>query len=189
MRVKTFENMPEPLTPGTEPCTTHVMKNSTLQPLSGKRQARGIAAHQGNGNPISSICVAPVSNMCSAQADNSSRKLRLRCGCQFPCCALGPYSRKVKTVQWTHVSSCCAISPSRSRNISSYREQRWGAWLLDTLLPSRISLGTDLPRQTLQLISMLKRNETAFGFRSTLHDALPTQQSTRLIWNLRFSQQ
>jgi hypothetical protein len=26
---------------------------------------------------------------CSTQADNSSRKLRLRCGCQFPWCALG----------------------------------------------------------------------------------------------------
>jgi hypothetical protein len=37
---------------------------------------------------VSSICAAPVSNMCSTQADNSSRKLRLRCGCQFPWCAL-----------------------------------------------------------------------------------------------------
>jgi hypothetical protein len=27
-------------------------------------------------------------NMCSTQADNSSRKLRLRCGCQFPRCAI-----------------------------------------------------------------------------------------------------
>jgi hypothetical protein len=26
--------------------------------------------------------------MCSTQADGNSRKLRLRCGCQFPCCAL-----------------------------------------------------------------------------------------------------
>jgi hypothetical protein len=26
-------------------------------------------------------------NMCSTQADNNSRKLRLRCGCQFPWCA------------------------------------------------------------------------------------------------------
>jgi hypothetical protein len=33
---------------------------------------------------ISSICAAPFSDMCSSQADNSSRKLRLRCGCQFP---------------------------------------------------------------------------------------------------------
>jgi hypothetical protein len=32
----------------------------------------------------SSICAAPFSNMRSTQADNSSRKLRLRWGCQFP---------------------------------------------------------------------------------------------------------
>jgi hypothetical protein len=31
----------------------------------------------------------PFSNMCSTQADHISRKLRLRCGCQFPWCALG----------------------------------------------------------------------------------------------------
>jgi hypothetical protein len=37
---------------------------------------------------LSSICAAPFSNMCSTQADNNSRKLRLRCGCQFPWCAL-----------------------------------------------------------------------------------------------------
>jgi hypothetical protein len=32
---------------------------------------------------------APFSNMCSTQADNSSRKLWLCFGCQFPWCALG----------------------------------------------------------------------------------------------------
>jgi hypothetical protein len=37
---------------------------------------------------VSSICAAPFSNTCSTQADMSSRKLRLRCGCQFPWCAL-----------------------------------------------------------------------------------------------------
>jgi hypothetical protein len=37
---------------------------------------------------VSPICAAPFSNMCSTQADNNSRKLRLRCGCQFPWCAL-----------------------------------------------------------------------------------------------------
>jgi hypothetical protein len=37
----------------------------------------------------SSICAALISNMCSTQADNNSRKLRLRCDCQFPWCALG----------------------------------------------------------------------------------------------------
>jgi hypothetical protein len=37
---------------------------------------------------VSSICAAPFSNMCSTQADNNSRKLRLRCGCQFPSCVL-----------------------------------------------------------------------------------------------------
>jgi hypothetical protein len=30
----------------------------------------------------------PFSNMCSTQADNNSRKFRLRFGCQFPWCAL-----------------------------------------------------------------------------------------------------
>jgi hypothetical protein len=53
--------------------------------------------HQGNWQPqrnrncvsVCSICAAPFSNMCSTQADNNSRKLRLRCGCQFPWCALG----------------------------------------------------------------------------------------------------
>jgi hypothetical protein len=37
---------------------------------------------------VSSICAAPFSNMCSTQVDNNSRKLRLRCGCQFLWCAL-----------------------------------------------------------------------------------------------------
>jgi hypothetical protein len=37
---------------------------------------------------VSSICAAPFSNMCSTQADISSRKFRLHCGCQFPWCAL-----------------------------------------------------------------------------------------------------
>jgi hypothetical protein len=36
---------------------------------------------------VSSICAAPFSNMCSTQANKNSRKLRLRCGCQFPWCA------------------------------------------------------------------------------------------------------
>jgi hypothetical protein len=39
---------------------------------------------------VSSICDAPFSNMCSTQADNNSRKLLLRCGCQFPCCPPPP---------------------------------------------------------------------------------------------------
>jgi hypothetical protein len=38
---------------------------------------------------VSSICAAPFSNICSIQAGNNSRKLRLRCGCQFPWCTLG----------------------------------------------------------------------------------------------------
>jgi hypothetical protein len=37
---------------------------------------------------VSSIYAAPFSNICSTQADNNSRKLRLRSGCQFPSCAL-----------------------------------------------------------------------------------------------------
>jgi hypothetical protein len=40
------------------------------------------------GIVVSSICAAPFSNMWSTQADNNSRKLRLRCGCQFPWCVL-----------------------------------------------------------------------------------------------------
>jgi hypothetical protein len=39
---------------------------------------------------VSSICAAPFSSTCSTQSDNNSRKLRLRCSCQFPCCALAP---------------------------------------------------------------------------------------------------
>jgi hypothetical protein len=42
-------------------------------------------AHQGNWQPQRN---AQFSNMCSTQADNSYWKLRLRCGCQFPWCAL-----------------------------------------------------------------------------------------------------
>jgi hypothetical protein len=55
-------------------------------------------SHQGNWQPrhnaVSSICAAPFSNMCSTQADNSSGKFRLRCGCQFPWCALALKRRK-----------------------------------------------------------------------------------------------
>jgi hypothetical protein len=47
------------------------------------------SANCGNDNAVSSFCAAPFSNMCSTQADNSSRKFQLRCGCQFPWCALG----------------------------------------------------------------------------------------------------
>jgi hypothetical protein len=36
---------------------------------------------------VSSICTAPFSNTCSSQTDNNSRKLLLRCGCQFARCA------------------------------------------------------------------------------------------------------
>jgi hypothetical protein len=46
------------------------------------------SANWGNCIAVSSICAAPFSIMCSTQADNNSRKLRLRCGCQFPLCAL-----------------------------------------------------------------------------------------------------
>jgi hypothetical protein len=49
------------------------------------------------GNTISSICAAPFSNMCWTQADNSSRKLRLCCGCQFPYCALA-----LKEIVWRY---------------------------------------------------------------------------------------
>jgi hypothetical protein len=37
---------------------------------------------------VPSICAAPFSNMRSTQDNNRSRILRLRCGCQFPWCAL-----------------------------------------------------------------------------------------------------
>jgi hypothetical protein len=45
------------------------------------------SANWGNGNTVSSVCAAPFSNICSIQADINSRKLRLRCGCQFPWCS------------------------------------------------------------------------------------------------------
>jgi hypothetical protein len=37
-----------------------------------------------NGSAQIEETALPLSNMCSTQADNNSRKLRLRCGCQFP---------------------------------------------------------------------------------------------------------
>jgi hypothetical protein len=37
---------------------------------------------------VSSICGAPFSSTCWTKADNNSRKLLLRCGCQFPWCSL-----------------------------------------------------------------------------------------------------
>jgi hypothetical protein len=37
---------------------------------------------------ISTICSVLFSNMCSVHSGNNSRKLRLRCGCQFSWCAL-----------------------------------------------------------------------------------------------------
>jgi hypothetical protein len=46
------------------------------------------SAYWGNDNTVASVSAALFSNMCSTQADNSSRKLRLRCGCHFPWCAL-----------------------------------------------------------------------------------------------------
>jgi hypothetical protein len=49
-------------------------------------------------NAVSSICAAPFSNMCSTQADNNSRKLRLRCGCQFHWCALALRIGKLGTL-------------------------------------------------------------------------------------------
>jgi hypothetical protein len=47
------------------------------------------SAYWGNCVAVSSICAAPFSNIRSSQADKNSRKLRLRCGCQFPWCAFG----------------------------------------------------------------------------------------------------
>jgi hypothetical protein len=37
---------------------------------------------------VSSVCAPPFSSTSSTQSDNNSRKLRLRCGCQFPWCVL-----------------------------------------------------------------------------------------------------
>jgi hypothetical protein len=45
------------------------------------------SANWGNGNAVTLICAAPFSNMYWTQADKNSRKLRLRCGCQFHWCA------------------------------------------------------------------------------------------------------
>jgi hypothetical protein len=61
----------------------------TVTTLSWTHVTEWSSANWGNDNAVSSVSVAPFSNMCSTQADNSSRKLRLRCGCQFPWCALG----------------------------------------------------------------------------------------------------
>jgi hypothetical protein len=37
---------------------------------------------------LSWICAAPICSTFSTQSDNNSRELWLRCGCQFPWCAL-----------------------------------------------------------------------------------------------------
>jgi hypothetical protein len=54
---------------------------------------------------VSSKCSAEFSNMCSTRADNSSRKLRLRCGCQFPWYAL------VLSVPYSNWEYSCAVTP------------------------------------------------------------------------------
>jgi hypothetical protein len=46
------------------------------------------SANWGDCVAVTSICATPFTNKCSTQADNSSRKLRLRCGCHFPWRAL-----------------------------------------------------------------------------------------------------
>jgi hypothetical protein len=58
-----------------------------------------------NGNAVFSICAGPFNNMCSTQADHSSRKMRLRCGCQFPPCSIG----QMVGIRWV---ACCVTVAS-----------------------------------------------------------------------------
>jgi hypothetical protein len=65
------------------------------------------SANRGNSNTISSVCAAPFSNMCSTQADNNSRKLRLRCGCQFSWSALAlrPHCYCNRRLPFVHIGN------------------------------------------------------------------------------------
>jgi hypothetical protein len=58
---------------------------------------------------VSSIRAAQVSTMCPTQADNNSRKLRLRCGCQFPWFALSLRLNIVAT--YSVFIRCCGKFP------------------------------------------------------------------------------
>jgi hypothetical protein len=61
----------------------------TVISLSWTHVTKWCSVNWGNCVTVSTICAAPYGKMCSAQAYNSSMKLRLRCGCQFSWCALG----------------------------------------------------------------------------------------------------
>jgi hypothetical protein len=67
------------------PCVSPSERAKTVHALDSLSTVTG---HINTTNAVSSICDAPFSDMCSTQADSNSRKLRLRCGCQFPWCIL-----------------------------------------------------------------------------------------------------
>jgi hypothetical protein len=68
-------------TPRKQTTATQPQFPRTIISLSWTHVTEWSSANWGNGNTVSSIS--------AAQADNSFRKLWLRCGCQFPWCALG----------------------------------------------------------------------------------------------------
>jgi hypothetical protein len=77
---------------------------------------------------VSSICAAPFSYMCSTQAANNSWKLRLRCGCQFPWCAVA-----LKVVIYRFQAICSSEERYRSVNrfVSfTYSKNRVYIWIL-----------------------------------------------------------
>jgi hypothetical protein len=79
-----------------------------------------------------------IRNMCSAQADTSSRKLRLRCGCQFPWCALGlrlPFNSQLVLLHW-YVKYVISRINARQFNTSVKR------WQQVLILPSPDSSGS-----------------------------------------------
>jgi hypothetical protein len=80
--------------------------------------------------PFSSICAAPFSNMCSTQADNNSRKLRLRCGCQLPWCALARRVLDLPRENWVVLVSFPPDTISKLKPLcrSIYVRLSWSLW-------------------------------------------------------------
>jgi hypothetical protein len=131
---------------------------------------RRIIIGKGNCVAVSSICADPFSNMCSTQADNNSRKLQLRCGCQFPWCALALYGTgNWHTTRWGErkfVGLLYNTPPPSVRTLISFIHWRRGIILRDAVSSQLHSIewydqwwiGKDLERRGRGLNEALSRN-------------------------------